>query len=81
MSVISISKKKIQKEGGVVVLPIEEYRKLSLRAVPEYYLSGKQAKALDKLVKDGLKEYRAGKTTHASSMREALRKYAKHRKH
>lgn len=80
MSTITLSKKQIQKSGGVVVLSISEYKKLSERAVPEYYLTGKKAKALDSLVINGLKEYRAGKTIKASSLREALRKYGKHRK-
>ena len=80
MSTITLSKKQIQKSKGIVVLPIEEYRRLSERAVPEYFLTGKQAKALDKLVEEGLREYHAGKTIKASSMKDALRKYGKHRK-
>lgn len=80
MSTITLSKKQIQKSKGVVVLPIEEYQRLAARAVPEYYLAGKAARNLDKLVEEGLREYRAGKTTKASSLREALRKYGKHRK-
>lgn len=80
MSTITLSKKQIQKSKGVVVLPIEEYRRLSERAVPEYYLTGKQAKALDKLVEEGLQDYYAGKTIKASSLRDALRQYGKHRK-
>ena len=80
MSTITLSKKQIQKSKGVVVLPIEEYRKLSERAVPEYYLMGKAARDLDKLVEAGLRDYHAGKTIKAVSLRGALRKYAKHRK-
>ena len=80
MSTITLSKKQIQRSKGVVVLPIKEYRKLSERAVPEYYLTGKAARNLDKLVKTGLRDYHAGKTTKASSLQEALRKYGKHRK-
>ena len=79
MSTVSLSKKQIQKSGGGVVLSFAEYKKLSERAVPEYYFTGKKAKALDKLVVNGLKEHSAGKTIKASSLREALQKYAKHR--
>lgn len=81
MSTITLSKKQIQKSKGVVVLPIEEYRRLSERAVPEYYLTGKKAKALDTLVKEGLRDYHAGKTIKAPSLRDALRAYGKNRKH
>lgn len=68
MSIITLSKKQIQKSGGVVVLPIEEYRKLSLRAVPEYYLTGKKAKEFDKLVKEGLRDYELGKCKSIKSL-------------
>ncbi len=61
MSTITISKEKIQKQKGVVILPLREYQKLCERAVPVYYLKGKEAKEADKLVKEGLKEYYAGK--------------------
>lgn len=80
MSTITLSKKQIQKNKGVVVLPIEEYRRLSMRAVPEYYLTGRQARDLDKLVEEGLRDYEAGKTIKAPSLRDALRKYAKHKR-
>lgn len=68
MNSITISKRKIKKEGGVVVLSLEEYRKLSQQAVPTYYLKGRAAKNLDKLVERGLKEYRAGKTKTLTSL-------------
>jgi len=58
---ISIAKTKIEKEGGVVILSLKEYRELSARAVPTYQLHGKEAVALDRLVTKGLKEYAAGK--------------------
>lgn len=70
MSTITLSKKQIQKSKGVVVLPIEEYRRLSLRAVPEYYLTGKKAKALDKLVSEGLRDYESGKCRKIKSLAE-----------
>lgn len=80
MSTVTISKKKIKKEGGVVVLSLEEYRKLSERAVPTYYLKGKAAEKLDKLVGQGLKEYQDGKTISARSLGEAMKTYAKKNK-
>jgi len=68
MNTVIISKEKIKKEGGVVVLSLEEYRKLSEQAVPTYYLKGKAAKKLDKIVEQGLKDYRAGKTRTLKSL-------------
>lgn len=68
MSTITLSKKQIQESGGVVVLPLEEYRKLSARAVPEYYLKGKEAKAIDKLVVEGLRDYELGKCKKIKSL-------------
>lgn len=62
MATISLSKANVQKQKGVVVLPIAEYQRLLAAAVPEVYLTGKAALKLDKLVEDGLREYRAGKT-------------------
>ena len=55
-------------KDGVVLLPINEYQKLASRAVPEYYLTGEAAKNLDKLVKDGLKEYKEGKCEKINSL-------------
>lgn len=77
---ITISKKAISKNKGVVVLPIEEYRKLLESAVPTYFLKGKEAEKLDKLVEEGLKEYREGRTISAKSLDDALRIYAKRNK-
>ena len=62
MNTITISKNKLQKEGGMVILSLNEYRRLSRLAVPSYYLKGSSAKRLDTLVKEGIKNYRAGKT-------------------
>ena len=62
MSTLTISKNRVQKLGELVVLPLEEYRRLSERAVPTYYLKGKAAEKSDKLVERGLKDYREGKT-------------------
>ena len=68
MSSITLSRNKVMREKGVVVLPIEEYRRLSERAVPEYYLSGKAAERLDKLVEKGLRDYAAGKCRKIKSL-------------
>ena len=80
MSTITISKTKIQKDGGVIILSLKEYQKLREQAVPTYYLTGKEAERVDKLVEEGLKEYKEGKTISADSLTSALRKYAKNRK-
>lgn len=77
MSTVVVSKNRIKKDGGVVILSLEEYQKLTERAVPTYYLKGKEAEELDKLVEGGLKEYRAGRTLRAGSLGEALKIYAK----
>jgi len=68
MSTITLSKKQIQKNGGVVVLSMKEYKKLSERVVPDYYLTGKAARNLDKLVKEGLRDYKAGKCRKIKSL-------------
>lgn len=57
----NISKKKIAESGRVIILPIHEYEDLKRRAVPEYYLTGKEAEEVDKLVEEGLNEYEQGK--------------------
>ncbi len=62
MATITLSKAKVQKQKGVVVLPIAEYQRLLLKAVPTFYLTGKAALKLDTLVEDSLREHRAGKT-------------------
>ncbi len=60
MATVTISKEKVKKEGGVVILSLKEYQKLCQRAVPTYYLKGKEAKELDRLVKKGLEDYQKG---------------------
>lgn len=77
MAKISIQKEKVEKQGGVVILPLKIYQKLLERAVPTYYLTGKEAEKIDKLVKEGLREYRAGKTIKASSLKEALKRHGR----
>lgn len=60
---------------GVVLLDLAEYRRLQANSVPTYYLTGKKALALDRLVEEGLREHYAGRTTKASSLKEALKIY------
>ena len=55
-------KKTALKNKGDVVLPAKIYRQLLDAAIPTYYLTGKAATNLDKLIKDGLREYAEGKT-------------------
>lgn len=50
------------------MLSIAEYKKLSERAVPEYYLTGKAARDLDNLVKKGLLDYESGKCRKIKSL-------------
>ena len=58
---ISVSKETVRKEGGVVILPLREYEELRERAIPTYYLKEKEAEELDKLVEEGLDDYKKGK--------------------
>ena len=68
MTTITLSNKSVQKQKGVVVLPIKEYERLVRASVPEYFLTGKAAKRLDKLVEEGLRDYRTGKTRRLRSL-------------
>ncbi len=70
---ITISEAKIRKSRGVVVLPVEEYYRILM--VPGYQLKGKAARDLDKLVEEGLREHREGKTIKAPSISSAVRQY------
>jgi len=72
---ITISEKNVRREGGLVILPLREYEELREKAIPTYYLEGKEAEELDKLVEEGVEDYRNGKTIKASSLREALEIY------
>ena len=74
---ITISKESVKKRGGIVILDLKEYQELCRKAIPTYYLSGKKAEEIDKLVEEGLREYKEGKTINASSLREALNVYEK----
>ena len=59
---IKISPKIVERRGGIVVLPLKEYQRLVASVVPTYYLKGKAATKLDRLVENGLQECRKGKT-------------------
>ncbi|HEY4518237.1 MAG TPA: hypothetical protein VJG48_01270 [Candidatus Paceibacterota bacterium] len=78
---VTIKEGQVKSVGGMVILPVKEYRRLIEQDVPTYYLKGKAATNLDKLVAEGLKEYREGKTIKANSMSEALKIYAKRKGH
>lgn len=52
----------------MVLLALKEYKKLSEQVVPTYYLKGKEAEELDELVKEGLKDYKAGRTKRIKSL-------------
>ena len=68
MATVTLNKKEIEKRDGVVILSLKEYERLLERAVPTEYLKGKAAKDLDKLVIQGLKDYKAGKTRTIKSL-------------
>lgn len=68
MTTITLSRKSVEKQKGVVVLPIKEYERLIKASVPEYYLTGKAALRLDALVEQGLREHREGKTRKIRSL-------------
>lgn len=62
MAQITVSKSNVERQRGVVILPLKQYQDLIRGAAPTFYLKGKEAAKLDRLVKSGLKELRAGKT-------------------
>jgi len=68
MATITIPKTKIKKEGGIVILSLKEYQKLCQRAVPTFYLKGKKAEELDKLVEEGLRDHSLRKTRKIKSL-------------
>ena len=65
---IIISRKTVQRKAGIVILSLQEYRKLCEKAVPTYYLKGKGAEELDKLVKEGLRDHNLRKTRKIKSL-------------
>ena len=60
---------------GVVLLGADEYRELQMRAAPAVYLTGKKALETDRLVEEGMREYKKGNMISASSLREAMKEY------
>jgi len=60
-------KTKINKKAGTITLPLQEYYRMLMVPVQ---LRGKAARDLDKLVEEGLREYRAGKTRILHSLAE-----------
>lgn len=69
-NLITIPKETVQKKGGIVILALREYQELCKKAIPTYYLKGKKAEKLDKLVEEELKEYRKGKCKPIKSLAE-----------
>lgn len=59
---IEISPKQVERRGGMVVLSLSEYQRLLASVVPTYYLKGKGATRLDRLIESGLEEHQKGKT-------------------
>jgi len=82
-NLITVSERTVRREGGMVILPLREYKDLCEMAMPAYRLEGKEAKELDRLVENGLKEHKKGRTVKASSLSEALKIYERkqHKKH
>lgn len=60
---IKISKDALKK--GVVILELDRYRRLELadkkEKAPVRYLKGRASEKLDRIVNEGLKEYKSGK--------------------
>ena len=65
-------RKTATKSRGSITLPVKTYRQLLDAAIPTFYLTGKAATDLDKLVEEGLREHADGKTITANSISEAL---------
>lgn len=74
---IQVPRQRVAKKRGVVILDLEEYEKLRERAVPTYYLTGKAAERVDRVVEEGLREYERGDTIKGDSLEEALEIYEK----
>ncbi|MEJ0053497.1 MAG: hypothetical protein WDN10_02105 [bacterium] len=68
MTTATLLKKAAAKDTGVVVLTLAEYNRLKAESLPVEYLTGKAARDLDKLVEEGLREHRAGKTRKLKSL-------------
>ncbi len=79
MATITIPKNLIKNED-LIVIPRREYEKMKSQMIPTHYLTGRAAGRLDKLVKDGLREYKAHKTESLESFlkRDFPRLYKKY---
>jgi len=64
--ILQMPKEMTQK--GFVVLGLDEYEELKKSSVPTYYLSGKAAEDADKMVEQGLREHKEGKTRKINSL-------------
>lgn len=64
--IIRIPQKALKK--GVVLLDLEEYKKMRMREIPTYYLEGKEAEELDKLVEEELRDHKQGKSKKIESL-------------
>ena len=67
MATITISKSLI-KNDDLVIIPRKEYESMKAQMVPTFYLKGKEADKLDKLIREGLKEYQDGKSKTIKSL-------------
>lgn len=56
------------RQGGFVILGLDEYKTLQKKAVPTYYLAGGQAKRLDQLVAKGLQAVKLRTTKKIASL-------------
>ncbi len=66
--IAGVPKGLVAQEGGVVILSLKEYQRLLENTVPAIYLQGRKAKALDRLVTEGLRQHFEGKTRKISSL-------------
>ncbi len=67
---ITLSKETIRRKQGVVILSLREYEKLRESAMPTYYLNGKDAEELDRLIDQGMKEYQKGRCKTIKSLED-----------
>lgn len=68
--VTPVPKAVVEIEGGAVILSLREYRRLVENSVPAVYLKGRRARALDRLVTEGLQEHLRGRTRKINSLAE-----------
>jgi hypothetical protein len=66
--VTPVSKAVVEIEDGAVILSLREYRRLLENSVPALYLRGRRARALDRLVTEGLQEHLRGRTRKINSL-------------